>query len=138
MAGHNDVIAGGGFHHVSMRVRDLDATLRFYTEGLGFPARLSWGPAANRTILLDTGDGNYLEVSAGESEGFNPEGVIRHLAFRTTDCDKAIEAARAAGAEVTAEPKDVLLSSDPPTPMRRAFCKGPDGEVIEFFQDEAT
>jgi glyoxylase I family protein len=138
MAGHNDVIGGGGFHHISMHVRDLDATIKFYTEGLGFKARLAWGAVNKRIVLLDTGDGNYLEVSAGESDGFNPNGLIRHFAFRTTDCDKAIAAARAAGAEVTVEPKDVELSSDPPTPIRVAFCKGPDGELIEFFQDEVT
>lgn len=89
-------------------------------------------------MLLDTGDGNYLELSPGESEGFNPQGVVRHFALRTDDCDQAIEAARAAGAEVTMEPRDVVLSSEPPTPIRVGFCKGPDGEVIEFFQNEAT
>jgi glyoxylase I family protein len=61
-----------------------------------------------------------------------------HFALRTTDCDQAIEAARAAGAEVTVEPRDVTLSADPPIPARIAFCKGPDGELIEFFQNEAT
>ncbi len=138
MAGHNQVIGGGGFHHISMHVRNLDASIKFYTEGLGFKLRLAWGSVDRRTVLLDTGDGNYLEISQGESDGFNPKGLIRHFALRSDDCDKAIEAARAAGAEVTVEPKDVILSSDPPTPVRVAFCKGPDGEVIEFFQDEVT
>ena len=138
MAGHNQVIGGGGFHHISMQVRDLDASIKFYTEGLGFELRLEWGPENRRTVLLDTGDGNYLEISPGVSEGFNPKGLIRHFAFRSDDCDKAIEAVRAAGAKVTVEPKDVVLSSDPPTPVCVAFCEGPDGEVIEFFQDEVT
>jgi glyoxylase I family protein len=138
VTGHNTVIGGGGFHHISMRVRDLQRSVAFYTEGLGFKLRLAWGPEDNRTVLLDTGDGNYLELSGGDSDGFNPTGVIRHFAFRTDDCDVAIEAARAAGAEVTVEPRDVALSSDPPTPVRVAFFKGPDGEVIEFFQNEVT
>jgi glyoxylase I family protein len=136
--GNNDKIGGGGFHHISMHVRDLDATIKFYTEGLGFKNTLAWGPADRRTVLLDTGDGNYIEVSQGESDGFNPSGLVRHFAFRTTDCVKAIEAARAAGAKITVEPKDVNLSSDPPTPVRIAFCEGPDGEIIEFFQNERT
>lgn len=46
----------------------------------------------------------------------------------------AVEAARAAGAEITVEPKDVVVSQSPATPIRIAFCKGPDGEIIEFFQ----
>ncbi|MBN1933098.1 MAG: VOC family protein [Anaerolineae bacterium] len=136
--GNNAKIGGGGFHHIAMHVRDLNATLKFYCEGLGFEARFHWGTEARRTVLLDTGDGNYLEVSQGEPEGFNPNGVVRHFALRTDDASKAIEAARAAGAEVTVEPRDVNLPSDPPMPIRIAFCKGPDGEIIEFFQNELT
>ena len=130
--------AGGGFHHVSMRVRDLDVSLEFYTKGLGFVPKLSWGQGDRRTVLLDTGDGNYFEISGGGPEGPRPEGIFAHMALRTTDCDADIERARAAGAEVTIEPRDVMLSSTPPTPIRIAFFRGPDGELIEFFQNETT
>jgi glyoxylase I family protein len=138
MAGNNKTIGGGGFHHVSMRVRDIDTSLRFYTEGLGFVPKLTWGQGEKRTVLLDTGDGNYFELSGGGSDTPKPEGIFLHLALRTTDCNTAIERARAAGAEVTVEPRDVMLSSTPPTPIRIAFFKGPDGELIELFQNEAT
>jgi glyoxylase I family protein len=137
MAGSNETIGGGGFHHVSMRVQDIEASLKFYVEGLGFAPKLSWGQGEKRTVLLDTGDGNYFEIS-GAGADTPPEGIFRHLALRTTDCDTAIERARAAGAEVTVEPRDVMLPSNPPTPVRIAFFKGPDGEVIELFQNEAT
>jgi glyoxylase I family protein len=56
------------------------------------------------------------------------------MAFRTDDVTTAIEAARAAGAEITVEPKAVTISNNPPTPVIIAFCKGLDGEIIEFFQ----
>ncbi|MFN2132972.1 MAG: VOC family protein [Anaerolineae bacterium] len=138
MPGNNPTIAGGGFHHLSMRVADLDASIAFYTEGLGCALRTSWGQGDRRTVLLDTGDGNYLELSGGGASPPQPGSIIVHFALRTTDCDQAIEAARAAGAEVTVEPRDVTLSADPPIPARIAFCKGPDGELIEFFQNEAT
>jgi glyoxylase I family protein len=138
MVGHNDLIGGGGFHHIAMRAHDFDASLKFYVEGLGFAPKAAWGQGDRRATLLDTGDGNYLELFAGGQEGPKPEGAVVHLAFRTTDCDRAIERARAAGAEVTTEPKDVVIPSDPPLPARIAFCKGPDGEVIEFFQNELT
>ena len=136
MVGSNQTIGGGGFHHVSFRVRDIEASIKFYVEGLGFVPKLSWGQGEKRTVLLDTGDGNYFEISGGGSD--MPEGIFRHVALRTTDCDTAIERARTAGAEITVEPKDVLLPSDPPTPVRVAFFKGPDGEVIEYFQNETT
>ena len=43
-----------------------------------------------------------------------------------------------AGAEVTVETRDVTISTEPPPPIRIAFFKGPDGELIELFQDERT
>jgi glyoxylase I family protein len=138
MAGHNKAIAGGGFHHVAMRVHDLDATLKFYVEGLGFQQKLAWGEGDRRAAMLDTGDGNYLEVFAGGSGEAGPEGLVLHFALRTDNCDQAIERARAAGAEVTVEPRNVEIPSDPPLPVRLAFCKGPDGELIEFFQNDRT
>lgn len=125
-----------GFHHVAMRVKDFDATVKFYTEILGFKKSISWGENDKRAIMLDTGDGNYLEVFAGGSGELKPEGAFIHLAFRTDNCDEAIEKARAAGMEITDEPKDVEIGSVPPTPVRIAFFKGPDGEVIEFFQNK--
>jgi glyoxylase I family protein len=85
--------------------------------------------------MLDAGNGNRMEVFAGGTGGQHPEGALLHLAFRTSDCDRALEAARAAGAVVTVEPKTVTLPSTPAAVVRIAFCKGPDGEVLEFFQD---
>lgn len=136
MAGTNKVIKGCGFHHLFMRVSDLEKSLKFYTEALGFVEKLSWGEGAGKMVLLDTGDGNYFELSQGEPK--KSEGMFPHVALRIDDCDAAIEAARAAGAEVTVEPRDVNLPSDPPVPIRIAFFKGPDGELIELFQNELT
>jgi glyoxylase I family protein len=134
----NKKIAGCGFHHASMRVRDLEKSLKFYKEGLGFVERVSWGKAPQRTVLLDTGDGNYFEISQGDPEQAQEHGIFQHIALRSDDCKTAIEAARSAGAEVTLETKDVNLPSDPPLQVRIAFFKGPDGEVIELFQNDQT
>ena len=138
MPSKNKTIAGCGFHHVYMKVRDLDASIKFYTEGLGFVEKVSWGEGQGRMVLLDTGDGNYFELSQGDPSESSGNGAFQHVALRTDDCDAAIEAARAVGAEVTIEPKDVNLPVDPPLGVRIAFFKGPDGEVIEFFQNDQT
>jgi len=129
--GSNSKIGGGGFHHVAIRVYDFDATVRFYTEVLGFTDKVRWGEGDNRAIMLDTGDGNYLEVFAGGAKGEKPEGAFLHLALRSDDVDGATELARAAGMEITVEPKDAVLGG---TPVRISFFKGPDGEIIELFQ----
>jgi glyoxylase I family protein len=138
MSGTNNKIAGGGFHHVSMRVRDLEKSLKFYVEGLGFVERVSWGKAPAKTVLLDTGDGNYFEISQGDPNQVQEPGIFQHIAIRTDDCDTATQAARAAGAEITMEPRDVTLSTTPPLKLRISFFKGPDGEIIEFFQNDET
>ena len=139
MSGTNSVLGGGGFHHIAMRVRDFDASVKFYTEALGFKEKISWGEGDGRAIMLDTGDGNYLEIFAGGTPDSKPEGAVIHFALRTTDTDAVVEHVRAAGAEITVEPKDVDIQSRPQnTPVRLAFCKGPDGEIIEFFQNDRT
>lgn len=139
MAGKNAVLGGGGFHHVAIRARDFEATVKFYTDGLGFTEKIAWGTDNHRAVMLDTGDGNYLEIFAGGSAEPKPEGALLHFAIRTSDCDAALRRAVAAGAVVTMEPKSLDIPSRPgPTPVRIAFCKALDGEVIEFFQNELT
>jgi glyoxylase I family protein len=138
MAGKNAVLGGGGFHHVAMKVQDFEAAVQFY-KALGFTERISWGEGNGRAVMLDTGEGSYLEIFAGGSGEPKPEGAVMHFALRTGNCDAALAAARAAGAQVTMEPKNVDIPSRPAkTPVRIAFCKGPGGEVIEFFQNELT
>lgn len=141
MDSKNTTLSGCGYHHVAIRAFDFERTLRFYTEGLGFRVAVRWGEGDGRAALLDTGDGNYLEVFAGGKRAPGepvPEGAILHYALRTPDCDAALERARAAGAAVTVEPKTIELASEPQITIRIAFCKGPDGELIEFFQNDRT
>jgi glyoxylase I family protein len=131
-----------GFHHIAIRARDFDASVRFYTEALGFVEKIRWGEGPKRAIMLDTGDGNYLEIFAGRTDSIpatSPEPPLLHFALRTSDTNAAFARAIAAGAEVVKEPTNVTIQSTPhPTPVRLAFCKGPDNEIIEFFQNEVT
>jgi glyoxylase I family protein len=129
-----------GFHHIALRVADFEATLRFYQEGFGFVRAYGWGEGDSRAAMLDTGDGNYLEVFAGGKAASGedaPEGVLLHFALRTADVDGDYARALAAGAKSHIAPKDVILQGTPPVPVRLAFVRGLDGEIIEFFQNDA-
>lgn len=134
-AQHDEHTAIGGLHHIALRAADFEASLRFYRDGLGFRVARTWGEDGQPAALLDTGGGSYVEVFGGGAPGQRPEGTLLHFALRTTDCDASLERARAAGADVTVEPKTIEIAARPePFTVRLAFCTGPDGEVIEFFQ----
>ncbi len=136
MPGHNTTLGGGGFHHVAIRTRDYDKSLAFYTETLGFTQRIEWGDAPKRATMLDTGDGNYLEIFERPEQQWADEGpCILHFALRTSDVDAAVARCRDAGCPVTMEPNALTIQGRPePVDVKIAFVKGPDGEVIEFFE----
>ena len=144
--GTNETLSGGGFHHIALRAFDFDATLKFYIEGLGFKPAHTWGEDGraggakdSRAAMLDTGDGNYLEVFAGregDPSAALTEGALIHFAIRTNDVEAALERARSLGAPVTMEPKKVIPpNSARPLEFHIAFVTGPNGEVIEFFHN---
>ena len=121
-----------GIHHVSMKCcgqAEFEKTLKFYSEVLGIPVLRSWAGGA----MLDTGSG-IIELFPDAKEP-KDAGVIRHFAFAVSDVDACAKAVKAAGYDLYVEPKDVVIPSDPAFPIRIAFCKGPLGEDIEFFQE---
>lgn len=124
-----------GLHHVSITVKDFDATVTLYTQGFGFKKGVAWARGGEeRAIMLDMGDGAFLEVFSGRTDSPQADGAFAHIALASDDCDADFQRAVAAGAGVQTEPINVSLPSDPPIPVRIAFVKGLDGELIEFFQ----
>ena len=126
-----------GIHHVALKcdgTAEFEKTLHFYQNVLGLEPVRSWGEGENAGAMLSTGDG-LLEIFASGKK--LPQGAIRHFALQTERVDDCIAAVRAAGYPITVEPKDIVIASNPPFPARIAFCTGPVGEQIEFFQEQA-
>ena len=127
-----------GYHHIAMRVNNFDRSVSFYTEVLGFEVFKEWKSGEGRAAMLDTGNAAYLEVFErvdGRESAAEAEGPVLHFAFRVSHCDDVLERVRESGAEVTVETKNVDIPSDPVYPVRIAFFKGPDGEIVELFQE---
>ena len=138
--GLNPKLGGGGLHHVAVEAQDFEASLQFYTEGLGFVERLRFPEPGHTVALLDTGDGTYVELFSPTTSGPRAAGgpmpggpALFHFALRVGDCDAATERARRAGAEVVEAPTDLTLEGDPPVPCRYSFVRGPNGESIELI-----
>jgi len=125
-----------GFHHTAIRSADFDRSVQFYTGVLGLKVRLTWGEGPTRAAMIDAGDGNYIEVFAHDKAFEIVEGTILHFALRTDDCSAMLETVRASGAEITMEPKEVTIASNlGPVLVKIAFFKGPDGEIVELFEN---
>jgi glyoxylase I family protein len=130
-----------GFHHVCIKTREWDRTIAFYCETLGFTEKIAWRTAPQRAVMLDTGDGNYVEVFEDLAYTPAPNGAVIHFALRTARLDEVTARVRATGAKITMEPKDVTIATTnahAPVPIRVSFCEGPSGEIIEFFQNALT
>lgn len=126
-----------GFHHTAIRSAEFAASVAFYKQVLGLTEKITWGEPGTRAVMLDAGDGNYVEIFEREALTPSEDVAILHFAFRTDDCVAMIERVRAAGATVTMEPTEITIpSSIGPVPVKIAFFKGPSGEIVELFENE--
>ena len=124
-----------GIHHVAIKaagVEHFNKTMEFYTEILGMPVVRSWGEGDNLGAMVDTGAG-VMEIFSNAPDTLD-QGALRHIAFDTEDTDACIEAVKKGGYTVTVEPTDIVIQADKPLAARIAFCIGPVGETVEFFQ----
>ncbi len=123
---------------MAIRTAQWERSIAFWCDGMGFSLAVAWGEEPRRACLLDTGDGNYLEIFERDPEPAPAvESALLHLCLRTDDCDAALARAREAGAEVMSEATSLAVFGDPPIPIRIAFIKDPNGVVCEFFQNDA-
>ncbi|MGI5893629.1 MAG: VOC family protein [Candidatus Merdivicinus sp.] len=132
----NQKIKHAGFHHLALISSNFEKSLQFYIEGLGCTYVRGWGEGTKRIAMVDFGSGHMLEIFARGTGEEQQEPRFLHLAIATPDPDGAYETALKAGAEPVDPPKDVVIQSETPFPVRIAFVKGPDGEILEFFCDK--
>ena len=121
-----------GIHHISMKCGTQEAFSKaksFYLDVLGMTAVREWADG----IMLSAG--NCMIEIFNNGAGITEKGAIRHFALLTDDIDALSEKITQAGYRFFIAPDDRVIQSDPPYPIRIAFCTGPLGEEIELFQE---
>ena len=119
--------------HVNLTVSDVERSIDFYTEQLGFEE--TWGFEADGTVHRYVAADNGVELQLSESadgpDEVDHDGGFRHLAVKVDDVDAAFEEIDHHG--VVKEPGD-----QPAAGARTAFVLDPDGyevELVEVLED---
>ena len=124
------------FLHTSITVRNMDESIRFYTEvlGLSFERRRAIPENhAEIAFVLDPVSGARLELTKWEGmDSFEPGEQLDHLAFEVPDLDSALAHARSKGARVAKEPFSLSGGSG-----RLAFLWDPNDVWVELIEHRA-
>lgn len=120
--------------HTMVRVRDLDASLRFYCEGLGLRETRRTDNAAGRYTLVflaadETPDAEIeltwnWPLEDGSTEDYGSARNFGHLAFRVDDIHALCAHLQAMGITISRPPRDGHM----------AFVRSPDLVSIELLQ----
>ncbi len=129
------------FQHVTITVSNVERSLAFYRDLLGFPVlgRLYYSNEVKLVIdFLDIGNNAILEIFSFVNASVKPSEFIyddlqlgmRHMAFKVKDVDAVAERLKKAGVEFTLNPVDAVGG------VRIAFFKDPDGTLVEIVTGE--
>ena len=127
--------AGFRMMHTMIRVKDLDASIKFYTELLGmqllrredYPggkftnAFVGYGAEDNNTVV-------ELTFNWGQTSGYDLGTGFGHLALGVRDIYKVCGALEAQGAKIPRKPGPMLHGT-----THIAFIEDPDGYKIELI-----
>ena len=114
-----------GLRHLALRVRDPQASKRFYGEHFGM--KVVWEPDSDN-VYLSSGVDN-LALHRADEQG---AGALDHLGFiadSKEEVDRTAERLRGQGVPIAAEPKDHRDGS------RSFYCLDPDGLRIQILYE---
>jgi catechol 2,3-dioxygenase-like lactoylglutathione lyase family enzyme len=119
-----DDVPGRGFHHVTLRVDDPDATLRWFASTFGGTRTKMAGHDALRY------DRTYLVVTKGTGSAPSQGRSIDHLGFAPRDLNAEAAAWKAKGVTLTSEPAPMPNQFG----HRIAYVEAPGGIRIELVE----
>ncbi len=126
------------FTYTGIRVRDMDESIRFYTEVLGMevvePVQLTPPTDGKVAELRSPGSAQLLELNWYEpGSRFGPEysngEQLDHLAFECEDVEQVVRELESKGATVRVRSREI----GPTEGWREAFIEDPNGIWIELI-----
>jgi lactoylglutathione lyase len=121
--------------HVAIQVRNLDRSIKFYTEvlGLSLRGRLRLNETTE-LAFLPLGDFEIELVCKTTEYIYAKEGIVHHLGLAVDDVAGMLDRLRKHGVELIHEQPLFLDKMD----VHIAFFWGPDGEKLELLQRRAA
>jgi lactoylglutathione lyase len=119
--------------HVAIKVTDIDRSLAYYVDKLGFPEmlRLHKDDGSVWLVYLRITDTQYLEVFPGaendRAPGWNANG-LNHMCLTVDNIDEVLARVAAAGLELLLPLKTAVDGN------RQAWLEDPDGNRIELME----
>ena len=121
------------FLHSMIRVKDIDASLRFYTEVMNMKLNKKKRLEDCELYFLDDEEGvSQIELTYNDdtpSEGYQNGNAFGHFAFSVKSLDEFTEKINRLGYEYLYEPFDLNGKG-----TKIAFVKDPDGYEIELIE----
>lgn len=118
--------------HVGIMVKDMDVSIRFYSEvlGLSMVGKEKLDDGVELVFLSYPESENIqVELISGGHDDIPAKGKVDHLAFTVSDIEAEVERLRQLGVRLIHESPKTILNG-----IKIAFFYGPDGERLEFFQ----
>ncbi len=120
-----------GLAHIGIKVRDMAASLKFYTEVLGFEKTGEQIFGTSHLAFLNIGT-CILELIQGAQYEERTAGQVDHIAVEVKGIEALVEQLKAQGVHFLSDEVNVapgLLDG-----VKNIFFIGPDGERFEFFE----
>ncbi len=123
----------GPIDHVAVTVADMERSVRFYRDVMGFKVLGRVQPREGFTIVcIGTGNDAFLELfhfASGSKplEFENSDVGLKHIAFKVDDVEGIAAKLHEHNVEFTVEPTSAKGG------IRVAFFKDPDGNLLEII-----
>jgi lactoylglutathione lyase len=114
--------------HTAIRVRDLEAALRFYRDVVGLQVqRVAGDPDRPNAVWVDG-----IQLIRAEGQDTSHKGVLDHIGLAVTNIEEIVASIEASGVVMETPVTDVSHLLGQPAAM--AFFRDPEGNKIELVQ----